>query len=575
MVCRVPRLSNIRRRFLVSWIVALLFLKPVGLNGESPKSGPPPQTVKLKRRQLQILDDARIILAKASLSDPERQVRLNAIESVLTGTVAVADDDNPEVRNPTFWTLSDEGYVVAPNQTAAEAISDLWIVHDGDGAPVPRIWCYKFSSLLMARAYIKYFQDTGGNAGLAAINDLIGHRVFPNDLTKPEAERLWTKRIGNDNLLPGDQVWFDNPYFDEGSELIRKNAYQKAIDDGKPVGEAKKSGEKAVESLAVGEEGSNVFYLGNDLFARGAVSVVRVFRDAPPGANQEAGNSYEQVYTQKTFTFPRYQQHIIDDYFTVQAYMVANPGSVHPGDFQIKRIRSFVDPNKSFPVSPDGAEAKSLDRLIDALASRNPPPKLVDRDDRRVPRFASNYDWAEQRRVREALVAVLQTKTDAHWWRLREHVADTRYVLTASRNDRARNFTVGEFCSDFASADLSTPYARHLTAVVGRLPATFHPEDVFWKHEKEWSRARKPLHEIQIEICQQAIQQWGAVKGTIAGEDDQGHTYTSDEKARFVEAVTREIDELRHTHAALFLDAIFPGLAAPSGWEGYDEKSEP
>ena len=105
---------------------------------------------------------------------------------------------------------------MAGSSTAVEAITDLWIVHDNDGVPVPRIWCYKYSSLVMAKAYIQYFQDTGNNAGLAAMNDLIGHKVFPNDLPNEGEGVLWKSRSGNANLLPGDQVWFGNPHFGRG-----------------------------------------------------------------------------------------------------------------------------------------------------------------------------------------------------------------------------------------------------------------------------------------------------------------------------------------------------------------------
>jgi hypothetical protein len=522
-----------------------------------------------------MLDKAERILAISPLSPGERQVRLNAVESVLTGTVAVADDDNPEIRNPRFWKLQDDGYVVAPNQTAADAISDLWIVHDNDEVPIPRIWCYKYSSLLMVRAYIKYFRDTRNAAGLAAINEFLGHKNFPGDLTREEVNRLWKQRLGNDNLLPGDQVWFDNPYFDKGSELIRQRAYKQAIRDGETADEAKKIAERAVDSLAVGEEGSNVFYLGDNLFARGAVSVVRIFHSAAREANRKDVTGYDQVYTQKVFTLSRYQQHMIDDYFTVQACLEAAPDSVHPGDFQIKRIRSVADPGRNFPARPETSPAQAIGRLIDAVASRNPAPQLLEQDDRRAAKFARVYDWSEQRRVRSAMLAVLQEKSDSMWWRLHDHAADPRYVLTASRNGRARNFSVGEFCSDFAAADLAIPYARHLPAVVGRLPPDFHPEAVFVEHERQWRQNGKPLYEIQIAVCQRALEQWSGVKGTVAGEEGLGHTYTSDEKDRFAAAVSQEIAELRRTRRAAFLDALLPGVAAPGGWEGFDEQSEP
>jgi hypothetical protein len=559
---------------LAQMCFALLALTPADLLAQEVISGPRlrRETLRLTSHERRILDDAASILGKSSLSDAERQVRLNSVEAVLTGTVAVPDDDNPEVRNPSFWTLSERGYVVARNSTAVEAITDLWTVHDNDGAPVPRIWCYKYSSLIMARAYIQHFQDTENNAGLAAMNGLIGHKVFPGDLPNGGERILWKRRKGNADLLPGDQVWFENPYFDRGRELIKQRAYEEAVHDGKSADEAATMAEKAADSAAAGEEGSNVFYLGNNQVARGAVSVVRAFRGSFQDANQAAAPGYEQIYTRKIFTVPQYRQHIIDGFYTVQAIMQANPNSVHPDDFQIKQVRSFVDPNLIVRVGAEAEQTLQLDRLIDGMASRNKEPKLMDSADARVPLFSDDYDWSEQGRVRAAMLAVLRTKCDEMWWRLRERGGDKRYVLTASRGKFAANFSVGSFCCDFASADLSRAYERHLPAVPGRLPSTFHPENVFWKNEKKWSRTRKPLYLMQIEVCQRAIQQWASVKGTTPGKEGPFHTYTADEKARFLEAVKKEIEGLTRTKRAVFMEAVLPGIAAPSGWEGFNSR---
>lgn len=83
-------------------------------------------------------------------------------------------------------------------------------------------------------------------------------------------------------------------------------------------------------------------------------------------------------------------------------------------------------------------------------------------------------------------------------------------------------------------------------------------------------RTRKPLYEMQIEVCRRAIEQWASVQGTAPGKEGQFHTYTADEKARFLEAVKKEIEELNRTKRAVFLEAVLPGVAAPSGWEGFD-----
>ena len=104
------------------------------------------------------------------------------------------DDDNPEVQNPKFWTLTEEGYVVAANSTAVEAIDDLWTVHQDDGVPVPRIWCYKYALLIMARAYVQHFHNTHSDAGLAAMNSLIGHNVIPGGV--PNGARACSGRRG-------------------------------------------------------------------------------------------------------------------------------------------------------------------------------------------------------------------------------------------------------------------------------------------------------------------------------------------------------------------------------------------
>jgi hypothetical protein len=342
--------------------------------------------------------------------------------------------------------------------------------------------------------------------------------------------------------------------------------------------------------------------------------VVRVFQGNISAPGPAAAPDFDQIYTQKIFTISRYRQHVIDDFFTVQACLKANHGDVHLDDFQIKRVRYLLDPSSlpqrissarpnrpaaagadpdhgtqpianqaSLPASvndaavphdPQPLSVRRLDSLIDAMASRNSPPKLIECAGGRTALFRPDYDWSEQSRVRTAMLAVLETQADAMWWRLLEHARDDRYVLTAAWKGAAENVSVGSFCRDFAIADLSAPYQRHLPTVPGRLPADFRPEDVFWRNEKEYARSGKPLYQIQIELCQRAIEQWAAVKGTVAGAEGRSHTYTADEKARFLAAVKGEIVELKRRKKAVFIDATLPGVAAPSGWEGFDAESE-
>ena len=175
--------------------------------------------------------------------------------------------------------------------------------------------------------------------------------------------------------------------------------------------------------------------------------------------------------------------------------------------------------------------------------------------------------------MRTAIQAVLRVKSDDIWWRLREYLGDKRYVLTATCGGVAENFTVGSFCCDMVTANLCLAYATHLPAVPGRLPATFRPEDEYWKNEKEWLRTRKPLYAMQVALCQRAIEQWQTVKGTLPGKDGRSHEYTADEKNRYVVAVKKEIEERNHSKRAVFQEVLLPWVVAPNGWEGFDSES--
>ena len=523
--------------------------------------------------QEQILARAREILRKAALSEAEQEVRLQIIKATLTGMVIRPDDDYPEICNPKHWRLSNDVFVVAPESTAVDAIADLWVAHENDGVPIPRIRCYKYTSLILIQGYIQYFRQTRNAAGLAALNRLIGHREIPHGLPNGGDDVLWKRRPASDSLLPGDQVWFENPFFELGQELVHEEFYQQAIRDGKSPEEAAVSAKASTASLIAGEEGSNVFCLGDEKFIRGASSLSRLCRDSFQRHENENAAAHEQVLTPKILTLKRFQQHMVDDNYTAQACLRAGPGTVRPEDFKIARVRTPMDPESLVRLYTDSVPSKPLERLIDALASHNKPPRLATVGDATIPLFGEAYDWSEQQRVRAALDAVMRTKSDDLWWRLRASIRDDRYVLTATRNGVAKNFTLGAICCGIVDARLCLGFSAHLPSVPGRLPATFRPEQEYWQHEAQWARDHTPLYVMQAALCQRAIEQWETVQGTLPGSDDQAHIYTADEKARFVAALRQEIAARSQTKKAMYEEVIVPWVPAPSGWEGFDAES--
>ncbi len=546
----------------------------------------PSRSAALTADQEQILARAREILQTTAIGAAERQVRLQVVKATLTGTVIRPDDDYPEMRNPKHWTLFEDKFVVAPGSTAVDAIADLWVVHENDGVPIPRIRCYKYSSLILIEGYIEYFRETGNSAGLAALNRLLGHRAIPQELPNSGEDVLWKRRRGGDHLLPGDQVWVDNPFFDRGRELIRQEAYDQALGEGKSPDDAASESEASTHSLTAGEEGSNIFCLGDDKFIRGAASLSRLCRDSFQAGDNSAVRVHEQVPTPKILTLARFQEHMIDDNYTAQACLRADPASVRPADFQIERVRSPIGPENLLRLYGGSAAGRAMvasgykleraatsahfDRLINAMASRNKPPRLVAVDNAMVPQFDADYDWAEQQRVRTAIEAVMRTKSDEFWWRLRAAVHDDRYVLTAARGGVAKNFTIGALCGDLVDLRLCLGFTSHLPSVPGRLPASFQPDREFWEHEAEWTRQRAPLYVMQAALCERAIQQWQAIDGTLPSGNVPAHVYTAEEKARYVAVLRREIAERQRTKKALYEEVIVPWLPAPDGWEGFD-----
>jgi hypothetical protein len=517
-----------------------------------------------------ILARARAILRDAEISEGERQVRLQVVRATLTGTVIRPSDESPEMRNPAYWALVHDCYVVAPGVAPVEAIADLWIPHGADGVPVPRIRCLKYTSLVLIQGLIQHFRDTGREDGLHALNQLIGRKVVPQELPNRGDGILWRRHFDAANLLPGDQVWFDNPFFDRGRGLFQQRFQQDALREGKSPEAALTESQDRAAAVTAGEEGSNAFYLGGGDFILGADSLVRPYRGPLRGNATAELVAHEQVFTRKIFSLARFREHMIDDNLSVQACLRADPYSVTPDCFTIERVRAPIDPEHLLRHHALHPPEQALEMLITAMASTNPPPALVQAGTATVPVFAATYDWNEQQRVRRAMDAVMRADPDESWWHLREAMADDRYVFTATRGGETRNFTVGMVCGDLAELRLCLCFTRRLPLVPGRLPASFHPEREFLRNEDRWHRDRLPLHAMQAALCEAAIRCWESVRETEPGADGRTHRFSAEEKSRYVAALRLEIAELARTRRAACEEVILPCLPAPSGWDGFD-----
>src|SRR5262245_55722554 len=196
---------------------------------ENQSSDPDMGAAKLVR----LLDAAREELKAAKLSEKEIKLRLKIVEDAATVKAYYphADGGRPEMRNAKFWVQNDEGSYV-PRNRPTEAIKDLWQTTSG-------IRCRKLSALVMIKAMI----DVADSKQLAELDDLLRDKVIPNDLAHDGVGTLWEqphpkrgKIFQVDEFLAGDEVWFDNPYFDRLSDRL--------------------------QSKYRGQEGHHVFYVG-------------------------------------------------------------------------------------------------------------------------------------------------------------------------------------------------------------------------------------------------------------------------------------------------------------------------
>ena len=163
-----------------------------------------------QERTAKLLDAAREELHATRLSEKEIQVRLKIVENVATlkAYYPHADGGRPESRNPRYWKPNEDGSYV-PRGSPTQAIRDLWRTESG-------IRCSKLSALVMLKAMI----DVADAQRLAALDDMLRGKVIPNELPHKGIGTLFDKPAPKEGeifqtaeLLPGDEVWFENPYF--------------------------------------------------------------------------------------------------------------------------------------------------------------------------------------------------------------------------------------------------------------------------------------------------------------------------------------------------------------------------
>lgn len=157
--------------------------------------------------------------------------------------------------------------------------------------------------------------------------------------------------------------------------------------------------------------------------------------------------------------------------------------------------------------------------LIEALANRNPSPRLMKSFGGARPLFPAEYDWDEQSRIRKAFAALASKGSAEGWEELLRHSDDDRYCLTMMQNgafNYPTNRSVGDICEIVARWQL-TGVAKDQLA---KLRPGFAGQINLGKPLSEWRSARtdKELYQLQIEVCEMALQKARGASNVVSEE---------------------------------------------------------
>jgi hypothetical protein len=177
------------------------------------------------------------------------------------------------------------------------------------------------------------------------------------------------------------------------------------------------------------------------------------------------------------------------------------------------------------------ADSPRAAELVDAIANRNKPPKLVPWPRRDPPcpsevaLFPEDHDWKEEERTRTAIEQLEKDQTEAVWEEMVKRIGDPRYseTVTSVKTGTARIVDVGSICASLAYSGLTRVFKQHLPLIVGKEGAevTLRLEILIgdlsrWRKQ----RAAKSLYELQIEACEMAIQALANVRDVTQAQKE-------------------------------------------------------
>ncbi len=224
---------------------------------------------------------------------------------------------------------------------------------------------------------------------------------------------------------------------------------------------------------------------------------------------------------------------------------ILNACAVESDQFEARKHAASTTKPEMRKVDPD--------KLIKALRNRNPSPDISNYS----PKFIKSYDWNEYDRVDKAIIALVGHAEEA-WPELLDHFDERRYCITYE-TEYGRNYTVGDICCIivhqcliqayrerispwFSSSKIEYPKSEKVYRILSRPEMLKDARDIrIWCQK----RAGKPLYELQIEMCE-----WAIEKTKVFND------VSDEEREPLIKSIREEIARLRESKKAV----PFPGF---------------
>jgi hypothetical protein len=190
-------------------------------------------------------------------------------------------------------------------------------------------------------------------------------------------------------------------------------------------------------------------------------------------------------------------------------------------------------------------------KLFDALENHNRPPVLHGSRPDEFPVFDKAYDWSEQKRVASAIQRIVDHAEEL-WPELVQHLDDKRYCIAFELAETPCICSVGRVCGFIISDHLSLPYYQHLPQDSELIFHWLHVPQVARRGEKAlkaWciERSKKKLYELQIEVCEWAMQRIPELETVPANDRD----YSVKQVRKSAAAIQAQIESLRKSQKAM------------------------